>query len=154
MYIFRTFTGPGHFHLPYKVYITFLHNSTFPFLTPPYAILTPPYKILTPLTGGRTAKIELYQFGSLDIAKREDITDIKEMLEYDLKESAEALPKAISRFARNTVTLLRIARELKEIGVDVYFEEQNIHKISDDGELMLCSCRRHQGSKGLLYLDQ
>ena len=67
MYIFRTFTGPGHFHLPYKVYITFLHNSTFPFLTPPYAILTPPYKILTPLTGGRTAKIELYQFGSLDI---------------------------------------------------------------------------------------
>lgn len=147
MYIFRTFTGPGHFHLPYKVYITFLLNSTFPFLTPPY-------KILTPLTGGRTAKIELYQFGSLDIAKREDITDIKEMLEYDLKESAEALPKAISRFARNTVTLLRIARELKEIGVDVYFEEQNIHTISDDGELMLCSCRRHQGSKGLLYLDQ
>ena len=100
MYIFRTFTGPGHFHLPYKVYITFLHNSTFPFLTPPY-------KILTPLTGGRTAKIELYQFGSLDIAKREDITDIKEMLEYDLKESAEALPmmsKALSLFDDDYVT--------------------------------------------------
>ena len=47
------------------------------------------------------------------------------------------ITKAISRFARNTVTLLRIARELKEIGVDVYFEEQNIHTISDDGELML-----------------
>ena len=107
MYIFRTFTGPGHFHLPYKVYITFLHNSTFPFLTPPYAILTPPYKILTPLTGGRTAKIELYQFGSLDIAKREDITDIKEMLEYDCKDSAEALPmmsKALALFDDDYVT--------------------------------------------------
>ena len=116
MYIFRTFTGPGHFHLPYKVYITFLHNSTFPFLTPPYAILTPPYKILTPLTGGRTAKIELYQFGSLDIAKREDITDIKEMLEYDLKESAEALPmmsKALSLFDDDYVT----KRMVEECGI-------------------------------------
>ena len=28
-------------------------------------------------------------------------------------------------------------RELKQIGVDVYFEEQNIHSISADGELML-----------------
>lgn len=47
------------------------------------------------------------------------------------------LTKSISRFARNTVTLLKTVRELKEIGVDVYFEEQNIHSISDDGELML-----------------
>lgn len=47
------------------------------------------------------------------------------------------LTKSISRFARNTVTLLQNVRELKTIGVDVYFEEQNIHSMSDDGELML-----------------
>ena len=47
------------------------------------------------------------------------------------------ITKSISRFARNTVTLLETVRELKQIGVDVYFEEQNIHSISPDGELML-----------------
>lgn len=47
------------------------------------------------------------------------------------------ITKSISRFARNTVTLLETVRELKELGVDVYFEEQNIHTASADGELML-----------------
>ena len=47
------------------------------------------------------------------------------------------LTKSISRFARNTVSFLRIVRELKDLGVDVYFEEQNIHTMSADGELML-----------------
>ena len=47
------------------------------------------------------------------------------------------ITKSISRFARNTVTLLETVRELKSLGVDVYFEEQNIHAISCDGELML-----------------
>ena len=39
------------------------------------------------------------------------------------------LTKSISRFARNTVTLLETVRELKALGVDVYFEEQNIHSL-------------------------
>ena len=47
------------------------------------------------------------------------------------------LVKSISRFARNTVTLLKTVRELKALGVDVYFEEHNIHTLSGDGELML-----------------
>ena len=47
------------------------------------------------------------------------------------------ITKSISRFARNTVTLLETVRELKGLGVDVYFEEQNIHTMSADGELML-----------------
>jgi len=45
--------------------------------------------------------------------------------------------KSISRFSRNTLTLLETARELKGIGVDIYFEEQNIHTLSGEGELML-----------------
>lgn len=47
------------------------------------------------------------------------------------------ITKSISRFARNTVTLLETVRELKKLGVDVFFEEQNIHSISPDGEFML-----------------
>ena len=47
------------------------------------------------------------------------------------------ITKSISRFARNTVTLLSTVRELKDLGIDVYFEEQNIHTLSAEGELML-----------------
>ena len=47
------------------------------------------------------------------------------------------LVKSISRFARNTVTLLETVRELRNLGVDVFFEEQNIHTLGSEGELML-----------------
>ena len=47
------------------------------------------------------------------------------------------LVKSISRFARNTVTLLETVRELKGLGISVYFEEQKIDTMSGDGELML-----------------
>ena len=47
------------------------------------------------------------------------------------------LVKSVSRFARNAVDLLSIARELAAINVDIYFEEQDIHSISFEGELML-----------------
>ena len=46
------------------------------------------------------------------------------------------ITKSVSRFARNTVTSLETVRELKLIGVDVYFEEQKIHSMSGDGELI------------------
>ena len=45
--------------------------------------------------------------------------------------------KSISRLARNTVTLLETVRELKAMGISVFFEEQNIDTGTDDGELML-----------------
>lgn len=47
------------------------------------------------------------------------------------------LTKSISRFARNTVTLLETVRELREMNVEVYFERENISSMSGDGELML-----------------
>lgn len=47
------------------------------------------------------------------------------------------ITKTISRLARNTVTILESVRALKELGIDIYFEEQNIHSLSGDGELML-----------------
>jgi DNA invertase Pin-like site-specific DNA recombinase len=45
--------------------------------------------------------------------------------------------KSITRFARNTVITLETVRELKLLGIDVYFEKENIHSISGDGDLML-----------------
>ena len=45
--------------------------------------------------------------------------------------------KSISRFARNTITLLETVRELKLLGIGVYFEEQNINTLTAAGELML-----------------
>ena len=47
------------------------------------------------------------------------------------------ITKSISRFARNTVTLLQTVRELQAINVDVFFEEQHIHSNSGEGEMIL-----------------
>lgn len=47
------------------------------------------------------------------------------------------LTKSISRFARNTLDLLEVVRHLKELGVEVRFEKENINSLSGDGELML-----------------
>lgn len=47
------------------------------------------------------------------------------------------ITKSISRFARNTTIMLEKVRELKNIGVEVRFEKENINTLSGDGELML-----------------
>ncbi len=47
------------------------------------------------------------------------------------------LCKSISRFARNTVDLLETVRHLKQLGVEVRFEKENINSLSGDGELLL-----------------
>lgn len=47
------------------------------------------------------------------------------------------ITKSISRFTRNTVTLLETVRALQEINVDVFFEEENIHSNSGEGEMIL-----------------
>lgn len=47
------------------------------------------------------------------------------------------LCKNISRFARNTVDLLKTVRHLKELGISVRFEKENIDSLSGDGEVML-----------------
>ena len=46
------------------------------------------------------------------------------------------LCKSISRFARNTIDCLETVRELKNLGIGVYFEEQNIDTAQMSGELL------------------
>lgn len=47
------------------------------------------------------------------------------------------ITKSVSRFARNTVDLLSTIRLLKEHGVEVYFERENISTFDSRGELLL-----------------
>ena len=47
------------------------------------------------------------------------------------------ITKSISRFARNTVDCLKYVRLLKDIDVDVYFEEQGIHSIEKGSEFYI-----------------
>lgn len=47
------------------------------------------------------------------------------------------ITKSVSRFARNTVDSLTTIRKLKEHGVEVYFEEQNIWTFDSKGELLI-----------------
>jgi DNA invertase Pin-like site-specific DNA recombinase len=47
------------------------------------------------------------------------------------------ITKSISRFGRNTETVIRTIRQMNALGVDVYFESQNLHTLSADGEFML-----------------
>ena len=47
------------------------------------------------------------------------------------------LVKSISRFSRNTVDLLQYVRELKQIGVNVYFEKEHIDTGAGSSEFLL-----------------
>ena len=47
------------------------------------------------------------------------------------------LTKSVSRFARNTVDSLQTVRALKEKGVEVYFEKENIYTLDSKGELLI-----------------
>ena len=47
------------------------------------------------------------------------------------------ITKSVSRFARNTVDTLTTVRKLKAIGVEVYFEKEQIFTLDSKGELLI-----------------
>ena len=47
------------------------------------------------------------------------------------------ITKSVSRFARNTVDSLTTVRKLKEKGVEVYFQKENIYTLDSKGELLI-----------------
>jgi len=69
------------------------------------------------------------------ILKREDfrrlITDCEE------KKIDLVITKSISRFARNTLDCLKYIRRLKELGIPVIFEKENINTLDARGELLI-----------------
>ena len=47
------------------------------------------------------------------------------------------ITKSVSRFARNTVDSLTTVRKLKERGIEIYFEKENIWTLDAKGELLI-----------------
>ncbi|MFR2265981.1 recombinase family protein [Clostridium sp. 29_15] len=47
------------------------------------------------------------------------------------------ITKSISRFARNTLDTLNYVRTLKELGIGVVFEKENIDTLDSKGEVLL-----------------
>jgi len=47
------------------------------------------------------------------------------------------ITKSVSRFARNTVDALRAIRELKDYGIGVFFEKENIWTLDSKGEFLI-----------------
>ena len=45
--------------------------------------------------------------------------------------------KSVSRFARNTVELLEAVRELRDLGIEVIFEKEQIHTLQSTSEIFL-----------------
>ena len=62
----------------------------------------------------------------------------KQMIADALEGSIDLIvTKSVSRFARNTVDSLVTIRKLKEAGVEVYFEKENIYTLDSKGEMLL-----------------
>lgn len=71
----------------------------------------------------------------LDTRKRDGFN---EMIDDALSGAIDLIiTKSVSRFARNTVDSLVTIRKLKEKGVEVYFEKENIYSLDGKGELLL-----------------
>ncbi len=46
------------------------------------------------------------------------------------------ITKSISRFARNTQDCLQYSRKLKNLGIGIFFEKENINTLDAAGELL------------------
>lgn len=69
------------------------------------------------------------------------------------------ITKSVSRFARNTVDSLTTVRKLKEQGVEIYFEKENIWTLDAKGNFLLQSClpwhrRKAEASLRILLGDK
>lgn len=71
----------------------------------------------------------------MDMRKR---TEFNRMLaDCDAGKIDRILVKSVSRFARNTLDLLNTVRHLRACGISVWFEEQRIDSMTQEGELLL-----------------
>ena len=82
--------------------------------------------------------IEVYADEAITGTKTNKRTDFNRMINDCMNGEIDlVIVKSISRFARNTVDTLTHVRALKEKGVAVMFEEENINTLTMDGELLL-----------------
>ena len=80
----------------------------------------------------------LYVDNGISGTRTEHRKGFKQMMQDALDGKIDLIvTKSISRFARNTVDSLSAIRQLKEHGVEIFFEKENIWTFDSKGELML-----------------
>ena len=82
--------------------------------------------------------VEVYKDPGISGTRAEKRKDFMRMIE-DCRAGKikKILVKSISRFARNTVDALQYIRELKELGISVFFENENIDTATSGGDVLL-----------------
>ena len=82
--------------------------------------------------------VDIYADEGITGTRAEGRKDFQRMMaDCRLGKLDKILVKSIARFARNTVDALNAIRELKELGVSVYFENENIDTLSPGGEVLI-----------------
>ncbi|MDR2571938.1 MAG: recombinase family protein [Oscillospiraceae bacterium] len=82
--------------------------------------------------------VDIYADEAITGTQTKNRTDFMRMIDDCMNGKIDmVITKAISRFARNTVDTLTYVRQLKEKGIAVFFEEQNINTLTTEGEFLL-----------------
>ena len=82
--------------------------------------------------------VEVYTDEGISATNTKRRDGFKRMIKDALDKKIDLIiTKSVSRFARNTVDTLTTIRKLKEKGVEVYFEKENIYTLDSKGELLI-----------------
>lgn len=82
--------------------------------------------------------VEVYTDEGISGTNTKHREGFKRMLADALAERIDLIvTKSVSRFARNTVDSLTTVRQLKEKGIEIYFEKENIWTLDSKGELLI-----------------
>ena len=82
--------------------------------------------------------VGIYWESNLTATRKENRPQLQQLLR-DCSEGKIdlVLTKSISRFSRNTIDCLEMVRSLTALGVDLYFEKENIRTGTEESELLL-----------------
>jgi site-specific DNA recombinase len=82
--------------------------------------------------------VKMYSDEGISVTNTRKRLGFQEMVEDALNGKIDLIiTKSVSRFARNTVDSLAIVRKLKDVGVEIYFEKENIWTLDSKGELLI-----------------
>jgi len=82
--------------------------------------------------------VKVYTDEGISATNTKNRDGFNEMVDFALAGGIDLIvTKSVSRFARNTVDSLTTVRRLKEKGVEVYFEKENIYTLDSKGELLI-----------------
>jgi DNA invertase Pin-like site-specific DNA recombinase len=82
--------------------------------------------------------VEVYTDEGISATNTKKREGFKRMVEDALDGKIDLIvTKSVSRFARNTVDSLTTVRQLKEKGIEIYFEKENIWTLDSKGELLI-----------------